>query len=100
MFQRDPAACDRAREAFEKLGDADQELVNFIYQTVLEGIDRFLSDAEVAVDRSDHNEAERRRLSFKAESAVLSERLERLGGGLSELILRYAQLARRPVTLD
>lgn len=100
MYPDDIDSKRRARSAFEALGTSDIDMVAFIYDTVIGGIDRFLSDAEQAVDRSDLNSAEERRLTFKIESSELSERLERLGSGLSDLMLRYARLAQRRVTVD
>jgi hypothetical protein len=100
MFPHDSEATSRARLAFETLGTADADMVAFIYDTVIGGIDSFLRDTEIAVDGSDLNSAEARRILFKVESATLSERLERLAGGLSDLMLKYARLAQRPVTLN
>ena len=99
MFPLDPAAGEEARQAISDLGSADADMVAFIYDTVVTAIDEFVRDAEEHVDRSDLNAAEARRLAFKVASAQLSERLERLASGLSDLVLRYARLAERPVTL-
>lgn len=74
-------------------------MVAFIYDTVVGGIDEFVQDAEQHVNRSDLNSAEARRLEFKVASAELSERLERLASGLADLVLQYARLAGRPVTV-
>jgi hypothetical protein len=94
-----PQQVERVREVFLELGDADLDMVAFIYETVVGGIDSFVSDAEQHVDLSELNGAEERRLKFKVDSAKLSERLERFGSGLSDLVLQYARLAQRPVTL-
>jgi hypothetical protein len=99
MFPQDARAAEEARRVFLDLGNADQDMVAFIYDTVVGGIDKFISDAEPEVDRSDFNGAEARRLQFKVASAKLLEHLERLAGGLSDLVLQYARLANRPVTL-
>ena len=99
MFPQDPQAASEAERAFNGLSNADDDMVAFIYDTVVGEIDRFVSAAEQDVDRSDLNAAEARRLQFKVASAELSERLERLGSGLSDLVLQYARLAERPVTL-
>lgn len=99
MFPQDEQAVEEARRVFIDLGNADQDMVAFIYDTVVGHIDKFISDAEHDVDRSDLNSAEARRLQFKVATAKLSERLERLAGGLSDLVLQYARLAKRPVTL-
>jgi hypothetical protein len=74
-------------------------MVDFIHYTVVANIDAFIHDAEQSVDRSDFDEAEARRLAFKTVSAPLSARLERFAGELSDLILQYARIAERPVTL-
>jgi hypothetical protein len=99
MFPQDEGAREEARRAFINLADADVDMVAFIYDTVVGGIDDFVGDAERYVDQSDLNSAEARRLAFKVASASLSECLERFGGGLSDLVLDYARLAERRVTL-
>jgi hypothetical protein len=99
MFPKDHQAAEEAQRAFNYIINADDDMVAFIYETVVGEIDRFVSDAEHHVDRSDLNFAEERRLQFKVAAAPISERLERLGGGLSDLVLQCARLAERPVTL-
>jgi hypothetical protein len=99
MFPDDHQAVEEARQAFEDLGAADGLMVAFIWDTVVGGIDEFIRDAEEDVDRSQFGSAESRRLAFKRASAQLSEQLDRLAGGLSDLVLEYARLAHRPVTL-
>jgi hypothetical protein len=100
MFPHDQKTVEEVRRVFIDLGNADQDMVAFIYDTVVGDIDKFIADAERDVDRSDLNSAEARRLEFKVASAKLSERLERLAAGLSDLVLQYARLADRPVTLN
>ena len=78
MFPHDQKTVEEARRVFVDLGNADQDMVAFIYDTVVGDIDNFIADAERDVDRSDLNSAEARRLEFKVASAKLSERLERL----------------------
>lgn len=99
IFPGDEHACDEAKQAFQRLGDADGRMVGFIYDAVIGGIDDRVRDAEDRVDRSDLNAAEEKRLKFKVSSATLTARLERFGGELSDLVLKYARLAGRPVTL-
>jgi hypothetical protein len=53
----------------------------------------------LAVDKGDLDRAETRHLEFKVASAPLSERLERFGAELSDLILQYARIAGRPLTI-
>ena len=90
----------RLDKAFSELGTADDDMVAFIYDTVVGGIDRFLREAEPAVDAGDIDTAERARLEFKVRARQLSERLERLSGGLAELRLQYSSLAGIAVTLS
>jgi hypothetical protein len=99
IFPHDREAVEETKRAFTALGDSDADMVAFIWGTVVTGIDGFIRDAEYCVDRSDLNGAEERRLAFKVASAQLSERLERFESGLSDLVLQYARLANRPVTL-
>jgi hypothetical protein len=99
MFPQDRQAGMDAHEAFLALSNADDDMVAFIYDTVVGALDRFVADTERDIDRSDLNAAEAGRLEFKVAAAALTERLERLGSGLSVLVLEYARLAQRPVTL-
>jgi hypothetical protein len=99
MFVQTEVTPEQLDAAFTGLGDADDDMVAFIYETVVGGIDDFLETAEPAVDASDFDTAERARLEFKVHARQLSERLERLGGGLADLVLAYTRLAGRPVRL-
>ncbi len=99
IFPEDQQAGAEARRAFTDLGSADTDMVAFIYDTVVADIDKFIRDTEQSVDRSDFDSAEARRLAFKVASAPLTERLERFAGELSDLVLQYARIAERPVTL-
>jgi hypothetical protein len=100
MYPHESDLAEEIRRVFTDLGNADLDMVAFIYDTVVGGIDNFVRDVEEDVDRADLNGAETRRLQFKVDSAALSERLERFASGLSDLVLRYAGLAGRPVTLS
>lgn len=99
LFPDDEAAVERSRSVLRDLTNADKDMVNFIYDSVVSSIDGFVTDAEQYVDQSDLNGAEARRLEFKVASANLSERLERLAGGLAEVMLEYSRLAQRPIPL-
>lgn len=86
--------------ALDELGASDGGMVRYIYDTVLGEIETFVRTAEPFVDDNDLNGAEGARLAFKARSAEQSVRLEKLGNELSDLVVHYAALARRPVELD
>lgn len=90
---------DRLDAAFRGLGDADEDMVAFIYETVVGGIDEFLEQAEPVVDRDDLDAAEQARLRFKVGARDLSAHLDQLGGGLADLLLDFARVAGRPVRL-
>jgi hypothetical protein len=99
MFVQTETIPEELDAAFQGLGEADDDMVAFIYETVVGGIDMFLATAEPAVDHGDLDAAEHARLEFKVHARQLSERLERLGGGLTDLLLDNARLAGRSVRL-
>lgn len=99
LFPNDNAGADAVRHAFDELSNADDNLVAFIYDTVIGGIDHFVDTAEDRLDQGDINGAEAARLRFKADARNLSTRLVSFAGGLADLVLAYARLAGRPVTL-
>lgn len=100
VLPQDQSAHADAIDTFMRLGSADFDMVNFIYKIIVGSIDKFVGEVERHIDRSDFNSAEAQRLEFKVAAAHLTESLERLGGGLSDLVLQYARLAKRHVTLD
>jgi hypothetical protein len=99
LFPGEPTAMRETADAFRALGNADDDMVALIYNTVVAGIDEFIGTAENYVDHGEIPFAEGERLRFRVASGSLSERLERLATGLSDLALRYAVLAHRPVGL-
>jgi hypothetical protein len=74
-------------------------MVAFIYDTVVGGIDGFVGEAESGLDRGHINAAEAARLKFNVDTRHLSVRLVDFAGGLANLVVTYADLAKRPVTL-
>jgi hypothetical protein len=99
MLSGDTRAIGEVDRVFTYLGSADADMVAFIYETVVRGIDGFREAAERCVDNGQIDYAEGERLRFRVASGELSERLERLATGLSDLVLQFAALARRPVDL-
>lgn len=98
LLPNDNAAANAVRHALDELSNADDDLVAFIYDTVIGGIDHFVDTAEDRLDQGDINGAEAARLRFKADARNLSTRLVSFAGGLADLVLAYARLADRPVT--
>jgi hypothetical protein len=96
LFAGDQAAGDEARDAFTELGRADNSMVQFIHDEIVDNIDAFIEDVQHAHNL---NLAERRRLVFNVTSSDLSKRLVRFATELSDLVLQYATIAGRPVTL-
>ena len=99
MYAEDRKAADAARVAFADLSNADNDMVAFIYDTVVSGIDGLVDRTEAHLENSDVNAAEAERLRFKVDTRDLSARLIRFANELSDLVLTFAGLARRPVTL-
>ncbi len=73
MFPQDRQAGMEAERAFIDLGNADDDMVAFIYKTVVVAIDLFVSDAERDDDQSDLNSAEARRVQFKVAGPTNAE---------------------------
>lgn len=99
MFPQDRQAADAARAAFLELGHADNDMVAFIFDTIVSGIDGFVARTTKHLQDGDVNVAESERLQFNVASADLSARLVRFASELADLVLTYAALAKRPVTL-
>jgi hypothetical protein len=99
VYAEDETTRRKAAAAFVELGSADGMMVAFIYDTVVAGIDAFVAEAEAHISQSNLNGAEMARLTFKVSSAELSQRLERFGGELADLVLVFSRLSGRPVTL-
>jgi hypothetical protein len=90
---------EQAQGVFEKLTDADNAMVDFIQEQVLKKLDDFLQNVEGKVDTSNMNEAEELRLEFKGATKEIVKFLEDFSDDLSELVLRFANIARIPITL-
>ena len=95
----DEQAQESTAIAFSELYSADIDMVNLIYNDVVAGIERFCAEAGDFVDHSKFNEAEALRLEYKVSSADLSQHVERLADRLSDLVLKFAQVTGRPVSL-
>ena len=90
---------EQAQGVFERLTDADNAMVDFIQEQILKKLDDFLQEVESEVDRSNMNEAEKLRLELKSDTKEVVKYLEDFSDDLSELVLRFANIAKIPVTL-
>jgi hypothetical protein len=90
---------EQAQGVFERLTDADNEMVDFIQEQVLKKLDDFLQNVEDKVDTNSFNEAEQLRLEFKSATKDVVKYLEDFSDDLSELVVSFAKIAKIPVTL-
>jgi hypothetical protein len=91
---------EKAEGLFQKLTDADLTLVEFLEEHVFSNLDKALTNMEREMDTTGTTEgAERLRLGLKLETKETVQYLERFGDDLSDLVLKFAKLARVPITL-
>jgi hypothetical protein len=90
---------EEAQGVFEKLTNADLAMVDFTQEHILSKLDNFLQRVESEVDANNLNEAEKLRLEFKSDTKEIVKYLEDFSDDLSELVLRFANIARIPITL-
>jgi hypothetical protein len=75
-------------------------MVKFLVEEVLDRLDKFVNIAENAVDSENLGEAERIGMEFKRETADIVELLENTDDKLTELVIKFASLARVPITIN
>jgi hypothetical protein len=90
---------EKAEGLFQKLTDADLALVEFLEENVFSNLDNALTKMEAEMDTGTAEGAERLRLGLKLETKETVQYLERFGDDLSDLVLKFAKLARVPLTL-
>jgi hypothetical protein len=88
-----------AGDVFEELTGYDQAMVDFIEREVINRLDTFEKEVEPLVRGNDLNGAEAARLRFKALTGDLGRRLEQFSGELSDLVIKFAEIGKIPVTL-
>jgi hypothetical protein len=88
-----------AADVFEDLSGADQAMVDFIDAEIINRLDAFESEVEPLVRVNDLNGAEAARLRFKASTGDMGRRLEQFSGELSDLVIKFAEIGKIPVTL-
>jgi phosphohistidine phosphatase SixA len=91
---------EEAEGIFSALTDADQNMLAFVSDAVISQIDEFLENVEELVDSGNLEEAERNRLALKRDTTDIVAALENFGGGLSALVIEFANIAKRPITLS
>lgn len=96
----DQRKLEEAQGVFEKLTDADRDMVAFTYDFVVGKLDGFIDEAEQHVDLGNVDAAEEARLKFKVETREVVERLDKFGGELADLVVLFAGIAKVPITLD
>lgn len=84
---------------FTSLASADSALVSFTYDEVIKRLDGFIVIVEQHVERGAIDNAEEERLKFKSDSRDIAGALEYFSGELSDLVIKFAQIARVPVTI-
>lgn len=99
-FFSDHSKQEDAQGIFERLSQADGEMVAFVVNEVFGKLDKFVDSAESAVDNSNLDEAERRRMEFKRETSDIVRLLEEANDELTELVIKFASLARIPITIS
>lgn len=99
LFGHDERAA-KAECIFEQLGTADSDMLAYIDDVILLGIEKFISDVEVALSNDGLSAAQRQRLKFETDTSELSDRLEQFSDELSNLVLQFGRIARAPITLS
>jgi len=84
---------------FKSLSEADAEMVSLTYDEVIHKLDAFIENVERFVDSGDFDNSERERLKFKTDSKEITSAFEKFSGELSVLVIKFAQIARVPVTI-
>lgn len=95
----DQQKLEEAQGVFERLTDADRDMVGFTYDFVVGKLDEFVSKVEDHINIGALDDAEEARLIFKIEMREVIERLERFSGELADLVVLFAGAARVPITL-
>jgi hypothetical protein len=93
-----PEKKDEAADIFEELGSADADMVAFLHGQLTDTLDGFVAETERLVRGGRFDEAEAAQLRLNVKCAELSEKIERFSSGLSDLVLRFANLAGRRAT--
>jgi archaellum component FlaC len=88
------------KQIFDSLSNADNDMVVFTYEHVMDKLDKFVDKAEQNVDSGNMDSAEQDRLKFKAEFKEVTDRLEKFSGELADLVIQFAGMAKIPVTLN
>jgi hypothetical protein len=91
---------DEVKFVFDRLTDSDGDMVTFVTVQVVRRIDSFITEVESYVDAGNLSEAEKCRLKFKTETNETAQMLEKFGSDLSELVIKFAEIAGVTLTLN
>lgn len=84
---------EETKKVFERLTQADAELVSFIHNEIFEQLDSVCNSMEIAIDQGNLDAAEIARLQFKLTSNDMMKRLQEIGSGLTELVLDFRKVS-------
>lgn len=90
---------EEAEGIFNRLTDADEDMVSFVFDIVISRLDKFVDEVENEFDVGNLNRAEELRLKFKSETKEIAQQLEKFSSDLSDLTISFAKIARVPITL-
>jgi len=90
---------EEAEGIFNRLTDADEDMVAFVFDIVIGRLDEFVDEVENEFDVGNLDRAEELRLEFKSETKEIAQQLEKFSGDLSDLTISFAKIARVPITL-
>ncbi|RDC65052.1 hypothetical protein [Adhaeribacter pallidiroseus] len=84
--------------AFEELSAADAVLVEFVHKEVFESLDEVCTSMETAINEGNLKAANIAQMKFKVISFPVYSRLQEIGNGLSDLVIKFHDLADRKST--
>jgi hypothetical protein len=95
----DPQKLEAAKGIFEQMGCADEDMVSFIVEKVVGRINAFIKEVDDLVGSNHLNEAEKYRLRFKTETGEIALNIEYFNNELSDLVMKFSEIAGVPLTL-
>jgi hypothetical protein len=90
---------EESQGIFEKLTQADTEMITFIVETVIKKIDEFANEIDGWSDQDLIHKAEASRIKFKTQTSQIAQNLEKFNNDLAELVMRFSEIAKTPITI-